>query len=72
MTKKYELTGIDCGVCAQKLEDAVNKLDGVKAKIGFVTETFMFSAEDDVFEAKFAEAKKLIKKLEPGTKVNEI
>lgn len=71
MTKKYEITGLDCAVCAQKLEDSLNKLDGVRAKIGFVAESLTFAADDNVFDLRLAEAKKLIKKYEPGVKLKE-
>lgn len=72
MTKKYEIIGIDCAVCAQKLEDKLNKLDGVKAKLGFVTESLMFMAEDGIFNARFDEAKRIIKKEEPGVRIKEL
>ena len=72
MTKKYEIVGLDCAVCAQKAEDAINKIDGVSAKITFVTEKFTFTAEDGAFDAKLAEAKKILKRAEPGARIVDL
>ena len=31
MKKRYKLTDLDCANCAAKMEDAINKIDGVTA-----------------------------------------
>ena len=72
MTKKYELSGIDCAVCAKKTEDAINRIDGVHAKFVYVTETLTITADDSIFNEKLLEVKKVIKKTEPGSSVKAI
>ena len=72
MTKKYGIIGLDCAVCAQKAEDAINKIEGVSAKIAFLTEKFTLTAEDSAFEAKLAEAKKVLKKAERGARIVDL
>lgn len=69
MTKNYELRGIDCAVCAKNIEEALRRIDGLSVRLSFVTEKLTLSASDEVFAAKETEAKKLIKKLEPGAKL---
>lgn len=72
MTKNYEFSGIDCAVCAKKIEEALCRIDGLSARLSFITEKLTLTAADEAFAAKEAEAKKLIKKLEPGAKLKQI
>ncbi len=69
---KYQLkiSGLDCPNCARKLEEAINKLKGVKnAKIEFVKNTLTFESEN------YTQAKldiiKLAKVMEPDAKITE-
>ena len=39
MKKTFKLTDLDCANCARKMEDAINKLDGVNAAtVSFMTQ----------------------------------
>ena len=38
MKKKFKLENLDCAHCAQKMEDEINKLEGVKASISFMAQ----------------------------------
>ena len=50
---KWIIEGLDCAHCALKVEDAVNKVDGVNyASINFTTKTLLFYLEDKVNEDK--------------------
>lgn len=50
MIKKYEVSEIDCAVCAGKIEDAIKKIDGVKsAQLNFIAETLTVEAEENDF-----------------------
>lgn len=70
MKKTFKLEDLDCAHCAQKMEDAINKLDIVqKAKVNFITQKLIIEADDDVFDDAVKQAKKAIKKVEPDCTV---
>ena len=50
MKKKFACE-IDCANCAQKVEDAIRKVDGVvDEKVNFLMQKFTLEAEDASFE----------------------
>lgn len=70
MKKKFKLQDLDCANCAAKMEDAINKIDGVnEASVSFLTEKLILDAEDDKFDAVLTEAEKIISKVHAGTKI---
>ena len=64
MKKTIKLLDLDCGHCADKIQNAVKKIDGVTS----VSVNFL-EAPDDQFDAVLAEAKALIKQIEPDVTV---
>lgn len=47
MKKKFEVQGLDCAMCAAKLEAAVKKLPGVlSASVNFLTERLVLEADE--------------------------
>lgn len=64
MKKKFKLENLDCAHCAQKMEDEINKLDGVKASISFMAQKLTLEADDNVFEKKVCEAQRAISTIE--------
>ena len=47
MKKTFKLVDLDCANCAQKMEDAINKLPGVTAAtVSFMTQKLTIEAED--------------------------
>lgn len=72
MKKTYILEDLDCAHCAQKIEDAVAKLDGVEnCKVTFLTQKMVLEAADGKADALTKEIKKIVKKLEPDVTVVE-
>ena len=67
MKKIYKLENLDCAVCAQKIENGVNKIEGIKnATVSFLSSKMAVEYYDDVnFEQKYAEIIKVCKKIEP-------
>ncbi len=64
MTKKVKINGLNCGHCAQKLENEIKKIDSVKsAELNFIKQTLEFESDDT--DLAFKQIKKLTKKLEP-------
>ena len=66
MKKKFILKGLGCANCAAKMEEAINKLDGVQeATVNFFTQKLTIVGEDDKMPTIVEESKKIIKKIEP-------
>lgn len=69
MKKKFACE-VDCANCAQKMEDAINKLDGVKsATVNFIQQKLTIEADDDRFEEIMDEVVKTCKKVEPDCEI---
>lgn len=70
MRKVYKLEDLCCANCAQKIQDGIEKVDGVeKATVNFLTQKFTLVAEDDKFDAALAESLKIFKRIEPDCTV---
>lgn len=67
MKKNYKIENLDCAVCAQKIEDKINKINGIKnAVVSFMTSKMTVEFEDDVnLEQEYGEIVKACKKIEP-------
>lgn len=65
MKKVYKLENLDCANCARKMEEAINKIEGVdKATISFMTQKLTIESSTENFEALVDEAQKAISKVE--------
>lgn len=70
MRKSFKLDEIDCANCAQKLEDAISKLDGVeKASVNFMNQKLTLTADDDRFDEVLDRVVKLTADLEPDCEI---
>jgi len=70
MKKTFQLSELDCGVCAAKVENAVRKLDGViSANVNFVTQKLTLEADDAIFDEVVARVKVAVPKAERGCQV---
>ncbi len=71
MKKKFNLIDLDCANCAQKMEDAINKIDGVTAaSVSFMAQKMTIEAADGVdFDALMQEVVKTCKKVEPDCEI---
>ncbi len=66
MRKVFKLDDLDCANCAAKMEDAINKIDGVeKASISFMAQKLTLVADDARFDAIVDEAQRAMSKIEP-------
>ena len=67
MKKTYKLSELDCAVCANKIETAVRKVDGVtNATVNFVAQKITLEADDAVFEDVLARVKQVVPRTERG------
>ena len=67
MKKIYKLENLDCAVCAQKIENGVNKIEGIKnATVSFLSSKMAVEFDENInLEQKYAEIIKVCKKIEP-------
>ena len=70
MKKTFMLEDLDCAHCAAKMEDAINKLEGVnKATVNFLAQKMTVDAVDDRFDEIMQEIVKVCKKVEPDCEI---
>ena len=70
MKTNFRLEGLDCADCASKMETAICKLDGVKtASVNFFTQKLIIEAEEDKMDSIIKASKKIIRKIEPDTRL---
>ena len=70
MKKTFKLIDLDCANCAQKMEDAINKLDGVNAAtVSFLMQKLTIDADDARFDDIMQQVVKCCKKVEPDCEI---
>ena len=70
MKKQFALEDLDCANCAQKMEDAIRKLDGVEdVQVNFLRQTLTLTADDEQFDKVLKAAAKAIRKIEPDCRI---
>lgn len=69
MKKVYKIE-VDCAVCANKIQDAICKLEGVNsATVNFMTQKMILDVEDSNSEEVLKKVIKTAKKVEPDFEV---
>ena len=69
MKKVYKIE-VDCAVCANKIQDAVSKIDGVKSvSVNFMTQKMILDIEDSQYDEIYKKVIKTAKKVEPDFEV---
>lgn len=64
--KVFKLQDLDCANCAKKMEDAINKLDGVEsATVSFISQKLTITADDARFDDIMKQVVKECNKVEP-------
>ena len=59
-----------CANCAPKMEEKIKELDGVNSvTVNFITTKMVLDVEDDKFDSVLAQAKDIIKSIEPYVEV---
>ena len=70
MKRRYTLENLGCANCAAKMEEKIKKLDGVNSvTVNFITTKMVLDVEDDKFDSVLAQAKDIIKSIEPYVEV---
>lgn len=64
MKKVYMLEELDCGHCAQRIQDGVSELDGVsKCSVSFLTTKMILEVEEDKLPSVEKKMKEIVKKV---------
>ena len=70
MKKSYLLEDLDCAVCAEKMADAIRKIDGVEsADVSFLMQKLTITADEERFDEILKKVVKACKKIEPDCKI---
>ena len=69
MKKTFKLVDLDCANCAQKMENAINKLPGVTATVSFMAQKMTIEGDDARFDEIVKEAVRVCKKVEPDCEI---
>lgn len=70
MKKKFKMNELQCAHCAAKMEDAINKIPGVKsANINFMMQKLTVEADEENFDKIMEEAQKCCDKIEKGVRI---
>ncbi len=70
MKKVFALNDLDCANCAAKMEEAINKIDGVNAAtVSFISQKLTLDANDDKFDEILKKAVKVCRKIEPNCEI---
>lgn len=70
---KFKIKNLDCANCANELERAIEKIDGVdKVNINFITEKMELEYDDKNEEEILKKVKKVIKREEPDVNIEKI
>ncbi|MCI8397230.1 MAG: heavy-metal-associated domain-containing protein [Clostridia bacterium] len=73
MKSKFKIKGLDCANCANDLERAIQKLDGIEnANINFITQKMDLEYDEEKREEIIKNVKKVVKKEEPDVTIEEV
>ncbi len=68
--KTYKLEDLDCANCAAKMEERINKIDGVvSASVSFIMQKLIIEAEESELDKIVKQAAKICKKVEPDCRI---
>lgn len=69
MKKTYRMIDLDCANCAAKMENEINKLDGVTAQVSFIMQKITVEAPNEGFDKIMKQIVKICRKIEPDCEI---
>ena len=73
MKVKFKIKGLDCANCANELENAISKIDGIEnAVINIMTERMELEFDETRKEEIMKKLEKVLKREEPDVCIEEI
>ncbi|MGI6737252.1 MAG: cation transporter [Anaerovoracaceae bacterium] len=71
MKKSYKIE-VDCASCAAKMEDAINKIEGVqKGRVNFMMQKMTVEADDSRFDEILDQAIRACRRVEPDFSIEK-
>ena len=68
--KTYRLEDLDCANCAAKMEERINKIDGViSASVSFIMQSLTIEADEGDLDRIMKQAVKICRKVEPDCRI---
>lgn len=65
MKKKFKMINLDCANCAAKMENGINKIEGVEsAVVSFMAQKLTLVADDEKFDEIVAQANAICRKVD--------
>lgn len=69
MKKTFKIE-VDCAVCAGKIEEGIQKLEGVTScSVNYMTQKMILEIPDESFDSVFKKVVKTAKKIEPDFEI---
>lgn len=73
MKKTFILDGLCCANCAAKIENGINKLDGIdKATISFLASKLVIETAEEPSAALLKQVEKVVHKVEPDVEMKDV
>ena len=73
MIKTFKLTELDCPVCANKMQEAVAKIEGItQARVDFLATKLTIEVQEQDFTKIVKQIVKAVRKVEPDCEIIEI
>ena len=70
---KFKIKNLDCANCANELEEALQKIDGIETvSISFILEKLTFECNEEDISSLLEKIRKVIKKEEPDVELEEV
>ena len=68
--KTYRLEDLDCANCAAKMEERINKIDGViSASVSFIMQSLTIEADEGDLDRIMKQSVKICRKVEPDCRI---
>lgn len=70
MKKNCQIVGLDCASCAQKMEDAIRRLEGVQeVSVSFLTQKLTLTLDDEAQDQIMKKIVKACRRVEPDCEI---
>ena len=70
MKKRFDMVDLDCANCAAKMEEAINKIEGVEsATVSFMAQKLSIETAEEDFDKIMKQVVKAVKKVDTDCEV---
>lgn len=73
MIKTFKLTELDCPVCANKMQEAIAKIEGItQARVDFLATKLTIEVQEQEYAKIVKQIGKAVRKVEPDCEIVEL